>query len=107
MSGERLEPAHPARSASADSSSSQHVICLRALDAQRRRLAGFWSWAGNDHACNQKRVDCRTISFIIADCWRCISAVQKPRAAPAQLFAALNHMPIQGFFITTPSEVPV
>ncbi len=38
-------------------------------------------------------------SLSIVDCCRCISAVQKPRAAPAQVFAALNHMLIQGFFI--------
>lgn len=31
-------------------------------------------------------------------CWRCTSAVQKPRAAPAQVFAALSQRLIQGFF---------
>jgi hypothetical protein len=38
-------------------------------------------------------------SFIMAIYWRCISAVQKPRAAPAHMFAALSHTLIQGFFI--------
>ncbi len=40
-------------------------------------------------------------SLSIVGCCRCISAVQKPRAAPAQVLAALNHMLIQGFFIAS------
>ncbi len=39
------------------------------------------------------------ISLKIFFCWRCISAVQKPRAAPAQVFAALSQTLIQGFFV--------
>jgi hypothetical protein len=38
------------------------------------------------------------ISFNMAFCCRCISAVQKPRAAPAQVLAALSQRLIQGFF---------
>jgi hypothetical protein len=44
----------------------------------------------------QKRIICSVISFIIAVCWRCISAAQKPRAAPAHEFAALSYRLNQG-----------
>jgi hypothetical protein len=40
-------------------------------------------------------------SLSIVVCCRCISAVQKLRAAPAHAFAALNHMLIEGFFIVS------
>ncbi|KFG69455.1 hypothetical protein [Microvirga sp. BSC39] len=38
------------------------------------------------------------IALNMALCWRCISVVQKPRAAPAQVFAALSQRLIQEFF---------
>ena len=38
------------------------------------------------------------IPFNIAFCCRCISAVQKPRAAPVQVLAALSQRLIQEFF---------
>ena len=38
------------------------------------------------------------ISFSMVFCWRCISAVQKPLTAPAQVFAVLSQRLIQGFF---------
>jgi hypothetical protein len=50
-------------------------------------------------AAARSRVNERPASFITAFCWRRISAVQKPRAAPAALFAPLSHMLSQGFFI--------
>jgi hypothetical protein len=40
----------------------------------------------------------RVISFNMTFCCRCISAVQKPRAAPAQVFAALSQRLRKGFF---------
>jgi hypothetical protein len=50
----------------------------------------------------QKRIICRVISLIIAVCCRRISAVQKPRAAPAQALAALSQRLIQGLGMELP-----
>src|SRR3954451_6359413 len=44
----------------------------------------------------QNRNICSVMSFSIAVCWRCISALQKPRAAPAHEFAALIQRLNQG-----------
>ena len=40
----------------------------------------------------QNLITCLVISFIMCVCRRCISAVQKPRMAPAQALAWLSHM---------------
>ena len=52
----------------------------------------------DDRVLVAERVVRLVISSNIAFCWRCNSAVQKPRAAPAQVFAALSHRLSQGFF---------
>jgi hypothetical protein len=54
---------------------------------------------GSFQASAQKRHICLVMSFIIAVCWRCISAVQKPRACPAALLMALSHMLMNGLVI--------
>jgi hypothetical protein len=50
----------------------------------------------------QKRTMCRVIPLIIAVCCRRISAVQKPRTAPAQALAALSQRLIQGLGMELP-----
>jgi hypothetical protein len=61
-----------------------------------------FSFGGTIHDPAQKRVACLTISFVIAVCCRLISAVQKPRAAPAPALAALSQILIHGLGMTFP-----
>jgi hypothetical protein len=55
---------------------------LMAGGDQRRRL-GLWLPKGIIQFLAQKFMIRRTISFAMALCWRCSSAVQKPRTAEA------------------------
>jgi hypothetical protein len=65
----------------------------------QRRGFGFWPAIGAIQVLTQKFMLWRTISFAMAVCWRCSSAVQRPRMAPAQLLAALSQRLIQGLCI--------
>jgi heme-degrading monooxygenase HmoA len=76
--------------------SGEHSKDTELKPPQRRRL-GFRPSPGCDRAWVQKRSVWRIISSMIADCCRRSSAVQKPRAAPAQLLAALSHKLSHGF----------
>jgi hypothetical protein len=77
-------------------------MLLAAERAQRRRF-DLSPAIGAIRVLTQKSMVWRTISFAIAVRWRCSSAVQKPRTAPAQLLAALSHKLIQGLGIRIPS----
>ena len=68
-----------------------------------REAAGFLSFRALP-GCEpvQNGITCRIISLVIAACCRRISAVQKPRAAPAQALAALSQRLIQGLDMELP-----
>ena len=55
--------------------------------SQPRRF-GLWPAVGAIPVLVQKSMVWRIISLAMAVCWRCSSAIQKLRTAPAQLLAA-------------------
>ena len=75
-------------------------ITLIAACSQPRRF-GLWPTIGAIRVLVQKSMVWRIISLAMAVCWRCSSAVQRPRMAPAQLLAALSQRLIQGLRIGT------
>lgn len=48
----------------------------------------------------QKSVPCLAVSFINVEAWRLASAVARARAVLAMVFAPLNHMLINVFFLS-------
>jgi hypothetical protein len=84
------------------SGTSRHWCVQRAVLLRRLAVERFLA---DPALLFEERVACPVISFSIAFCWRRISAVQKPRAAPAEALAALSHMLIQGFFIAFLAKV--
>jgi hypothetical protein len=47
----------------------------------------------------QKAIICLVLCVIKVDAWRLVSALARPRAAPAAALAPLNHMLRNGFFL--------